>query len=153
PPPPPAAGTTATSTAFDTPVTASILLGGALKVTSPVLPPSTKEVDIDEEFSDADVTRMAAALKLALAAYNAHNTRLQADAVTTMCLFYNQYPEDYGDEKEEPTCSALLYRIFYAKKTSALRVPSAAGSCPIAFVPLLKKGTTSPGKQIGLAVA
>jgi hypothetical protein len=65
-------------------VTINYRLRKVVGASSPSLPAATSEVDLNTEISDADVTRMAAALKLAL---NAYNKRRQAARWSYFCLF------------------------------------------------------------------
>ena len=152
-PPGPTTAPTAT-TPFGTPVTIPYQLNGIVQAPSPTLPAATTEVDLSAEISDADVTRMAAALKVALAAYN---RRRELEAVTYFCIIYSnslggaQAPlEEFGKvvKKCDETISDYLKR-----KPSKRTLASAASHCGVTVVPVWKPGTRPTATQTAEAVA
>jgi len=132
------------SAPFGTPVTGTISLGGAIDIPSPSLPPSTTEIDESAQFSDADIAQMAAALKVAIAAYN-RNRLLQA--LSYWCLVFvpdgSSYKLGLNDFASVPgACDKFATSVLNKSKTGKYRfLATASGGCAVAFVPFWKAGT------------
>jgi hypothetical protein len=140
---------------FGTAVTGPVALGGVVDVPSPSLPASTTEVDLNAEFSDADVTQLAAALKVALAAYN---RRKLLDALSYYCLVFvpngSSYQLGLNDFDAVPGACDKFAASLLKKKAYKPRLPAAAnGGCAVAFVPFWKAGTRVTAQQHSMAAA
>ncbi len=140
---------------FGTPVTGPVALGAVVDVPSPSLPASTSEVDLNAEFSDADVAQLAAALKMALAAAN---RRRLLDALSYYCLVFipngSSYQLGLNDFAAVPGACDKFAASFLKKKGYRPRRPAAAsGGCAVAFVPFWKAGTRVTVQQHNSAVA
>jgi hypothetical protein len=144
------------STPFGTPTTGTVALGGVVDIPSPSLPASTTEVDESAQFSDADITQLAAALKLAIAAYN--RSRL-LQALSYYCLVFvpngDSYSLGLNDFAAVPgACDKFAASILARSKTGKYRLLSASSSgCAVAYVPFWKGGTRVSTQMHNAALA
>lgn len=144
---------------FGTPVTINYRLRKVVGASSPSLPAATSEVDLNTEISDADVTRMAAALKLAL---NAYNKRRQAARWSYFCLFVSDGTfswqsltvtglTDFGGAAER--CDKWTAVLLKRALTQSRQLEALTGGCSVRFIPVWKPGTRPTTAEANAAVA
>jgi len=142
------------STPFGTPTTGAVALGAVIDVPSPSLPPNTTEVDASAEFSDADIAKLAAALKVAIAAYNRRKT---LEALSYYCLVF--VPD--GDSNSlglnnfasAPGACDKFAAVVLKKGGGKRFLQTASSRCATAFVPFWKPGSRVTTQQHNLALA
>jgi hypothetical protein len=142
----PAGPLTVTATTFGTGVVVAAPPDAPISAISPPIPAATKAVDVDAEFTDADIEKIAAELKLVLAAYN---DRRHKESIAIMCVFFL----GHASVDQATSCNHYLAKLA-GISLNKLRVPSAGGAgCPVAMAPLWSRGARPTARQIAQAVA
>jgi hypothetical protein len=136
-------------------VTGTVAVGGLIQVPSPSLPPSTTEVDASAQFTDAEIDRVAAALKLALAAYN---RRKALEALSYWCLVFVPQGDSYSlglnNFAAIPGACDKAAALTLKKSGGRYRYLSALkAGCAVAFVPFWKPGSLVSVAQHNAAAA
>jgi hypothetical protein len=142
----PAGPQTVTAANFGTGVIVAAPPGAPISAISPPIPTATRAVDVDAEFTDADIEKIAAELKLVLAAYN---DRRQKESIGIMCVFF----AGHADVDRSTSCTHYLAKLA-GVRLAKLRLPSAVGAgCSVAMAPLWSRGPRPTARQIARAVA
>ncbi len=151
----PAAGAGSTSSApLGTPVTlAAPPANKPANISSPPLPAAAKTVELDTQFSDADIDKLAVALKLLL---DDHNRRAELDSLSYYCEFIRplgKIPPEKAFAKPVrglANCEDVEDRLEEAEGKTL-----DANGCPIQIVPVWKADTkpTSADEAAALAYA